>query len=138
MAGSFGLGIAAFLASIVAAGIIALLFTILSPLGTAGTVTAIGISVVLAGSIVVAFATLDGIYKAALYNYAATGQVPALFTNDVITGRLPAISLNPLGIATARPADKGRAVRCGGRPPHHGAYLNSLSNAACYTPARHT
>ena len=86
VAGSFGLGIAAFLASIVAAGFIALLFTILSPLGTAGVVTTIGISVVLAGGIVVAFATMDGIYKAALYNYAATGQVPAIFPKDVIQG----------------------------------------------------
>ena len=86
MAGSFGLGIAAFLASIVAAGFIAVLFTILSPLGTAGIVTAIGISVVLAGGVAVAFVTMDGIYKAALYNYAATGQVPAIFPKDVIQG----------------------------------------------------
>ena len=40
----------------------------------------------LAGGIVVAFATMDGIYKAALYNYAATGQVPAIFPKDVIQG----------------------------------------------------
>ena len=86
VAGSFGLGIAAFLASIVAAGIIALLFTILSPLGTAGIVTGIGISVVFGGGLAAVFVTMDGIYKAALYNYAATGQVPALFTNDVIQG----------------------------------------------------
>ncbi len=86
VAGSFGLGIAAFLASIAAAGIIALLFTILSPLGTAGIVTGIGISVVFGGGLAAVFVTMDGIYKAALYNYAATGQVPALFTNDVIQG----------------------------------------------------
>ena len=86
VAGSFGLGIAAFLTFLAAAGIIVLLLMILEPLGTAGIVATIGISVVLVAGIAAVFAAMDGIYKAALYNYAATGQVPALFTNDVIQG----------------------------------------------------
>ena len=32
------------------------------------------------------FATLDGIYKAALYSYAASGEVPSLFPDDTIRG----------------------------------------------------
>ena len=86
VAGSFGLGIAAILAFLIAAGIIALLFLVLSPLGTVGIVTAIGIGVVLAAGVALVFAAMDGIYKAALYNYAATGEVPSLFPDDTIRG----------------------------------------------------
>ena len=86
VAGSFGLGIAAFLAFLVAAGVIALLFFILSPLGAVGVVTAIGIGVVLVVGVGLVFATMDGIYKAALYNYAASGEVPTLFPDDAIRG----------------------------------------------------
>ena len=32
------------------------------------------------------FAALDGIYKAALYNYAVDGAVPILFPEDAIRG----------------------------------------------------
>ena len=85
-AGRFGLGIAATLAALAAAGIIALLFTILEPLGTAGIVVTVGIGVMLVGGLAAVFATLDGIYKAALYHYAATGQVPARFSSEVIQG----------------------------------------------------
>ena len=87
VAGSFGLGIAAFVAFLVAAGIIALLFFVLSPLGqSAGVVTTIAIGVVLVVGVGLVFATMDGIYKAALYNYAATGEVPTLFPDDAIRG----------------------------------------------------
>ena len=86
VAGSFGLGIAAFVAFLIAAGIIALLFFILSPLGAAGVVTTIAIGVVLIAGVALVFATMDGIYKAALYNYASTGEVPTLFPDDAIRG----------------------------------------------------
>ena len=86
VAGSFGLGIAALLVFLVAAGIVALLFFILSPLGAVGVVTTIAIGVVLIAGVALIFATMDGIYKAALYNYAATGEVPTLFPDDAIRG----------------------------------------------------
>ena len=73
---NFGLGIAAFLAYLIAAGIGALLFLVLSPLGAVGIAVAIVVGVVLVASVAVIFATLDGIYKAALYNYATNGEVP--------------------------------------------------------------
>ena len=86
VAGRFGLGIAGFLAFLVFAGIVALLFAVLSPLGTAGVIIATAIAFVLGGGLAAVFASLEGIYKAALYQYAATGQVPALFPSDVIQG----------------------------------------------------
>ena len=48
--------------------------------------TAIAIGVVLIAGVALVFATLDGIYKAALYTYASSGDVPALFPTDVIQG----------------------------------------------------
>ena len=86
VAGRFGLGIAGFLAFLVFAGIVALLFAVLSPLGTAGVIIATAIAFVLGGGLAAVLAALEGIYKAALYQYAATGQVPALFPSDVIQG----------------------------------------------------
>ncbi len=86
VAGSFGLGIAGFLAFLLAVGITALLFLVLSPLGGAGIATAIGIGVVMVAGVALVFATLDGIYKAALYSYAASGEVPSLFPDDTIRG----------------------------------------------------
>ena len=86
VAGSFGLGIAAFLAFLATAGITAVLFAVLSPLGGAGIATAIGIGVVLIAGVALVFATLDGIYKAALYSYAASGSVPTLFPAETIQG----------------------------------------------------
>ncbi len=84
--GNLGLGILQFLATLVAIGIGALLFFALSPLGTAGAVTAIAIGVVLVAAVSLVFATLNGIYKAALYNYAADGHVPTLFTEETLRG----------------------------------------------------
>ena len=86
LGGHFGLGFAGLLALIVVAGIFVLLLAALSPLGAAGTITAVGIGAVLAALVAAALAALAGIYKAALYQYAATGQVPALFPSDVIQG----------------------------------------------------
>ena len=84
--GRFGLGIAGLLALLVVAGIFVLLLTALSPLGAAGTIIAVSIGAVLGALVAAAFAALEGIYKAALYQYAATGQVPALFPTEVIQG----------------------------------------------------
>ena len=83
---NFGLGIAALIAYLIAAGIGALLFLVLSPLGTAGVVTAVLIGLALVASVAIIFAALDGIYKAALYNYATNGEVPSLFQADVLQG----------------------------------------------------
>ena len=83
---NFGLGIEGFLAFLVAAGITALLFFVLSPLGGFGAFIAIVIGVVLIAGVALVFATLDGIYKAALYNYAVDGMVPSLFPDDAIRG----------------------------------------------------
>ena len=82
--GNFGLGIAAFLAYLVAAGIIVLLFLALSPLGGVGIAVTSIIGVVLVIGVALVFATMDGIYKAALYTYASTGEVPSLFPDDSI------------------------------------------------------
>lgn len=84
IAGNFGLGIAAFLTYLVAAGLIVLMFLALSPLGGVGIATTIVVGVVLVVGIALVFATMDGIYKAALYSYAATGEVPSLFPDDTI------------------------------------------------------
>ena len=83
---NFGLGIAAFLFFLVAAGITALLFFVLSPLGGFGVFIAIVMGVVLIAGVALVFATLDGIFKAALYNYAVDGAVPTLFPDDAIRG----------------------------------------------------
>ena len=84
--GNFGLGIAAFLAFLAAAAVTALLAVALSPLGGAGIAMAIAIGVMLIAGVALVFATLDGIYKAALYSYASSGDVPSLFPGDVIQG----------------------------------------------------
>ena len=83
---NFGLGIAAFVFFLIAAGITALLFFVLSPLGGFGVFIAIVMGVVLIAGVALVFATLDGIFKAALYNYAVDGAVPTLFPDDAIRG----------------------------------------------------
>ena len=84
--GNFGLGLLQLGATLLVGLVGAILFFALSPLGAAGIALAVGISVVLLVGVSLVFATLSGIYKAALYNYAASGQVPALFTDDTIRG----------------------------------------------------
>ena len=84
--GNFGLGLIQLGATLVAVLIAVVLGLVLSLLGTAGIVLAIVIGIVLVAGVSLVFATLSGIYKAALYNYAADGQVPALFTEDTIRG----------------------------------------------------
>ncbi len=84
--GNFGLGLIQFGATILAVLIAVVLGFVLSLLGTAGIVLAVVIGIVLVVGVSLVFATLSGIYKAALYNYAADGQVPELFTEDTIRG----------------------------------------------------
>ncbi len=84
--GNFGLGLLQLGATLLALLVAFILFLALSPLGTAGIITAVVIGAVLVAGVSLVFATLNGIYKAALYNYAADGQVPSLFTDDTIRG----------------------------------------------------
>lgn len=82
----FGLGLASLLAYILAGVITFILFLILSPLGIVGVIGAIVVGIALFFGIFLVFATVEGIYKAALYNYAFDGKVPSLFPEDVIVG----------------------------------------------------
>ena len=82
--GNFGLGIASMLTFLAAALVLALLFFVLSVAGTFGIVLWAVLAVVTVVTIALVFATLDGIYKAALYQYASTGNVPDLFPPEVV------------------------------------------------------
>ncbi len=84
--GNFGLGLLQLLATLAAIAVGALLTLILSPLGGAGAALGVALGVILVVGVSLVFTTLSGIYKAALYNYAATGQVPSLFTDETIRG----------------------------------------------------
>lgn len=84
--GNFGLGLIQFGATLLALLVAAVLGFALSFLGTPGIILAVVIGIVLVVGVSLLFATLSGIYKAALYNYAADGQVPSLFTEDTIRG----------------------------------------------------
>ena len=84
--GNFGLGLIQFGATLLAVLVAAVLGFALSFLGTPGIVLAVVIGIVLVVGVSLLFATLSGIYKAALYNYAADGQIPSLFTEDTIRG----------------------------------------------------
>ena len=89
VAANIGLGIAALFAFLIAVGITVLLFFVLSSLlGAVGAVATIVVGVVLIVAIALVFSALDGIYKAALYSYAVTGETPSLFRaeNDPIQG----------------------------------------------------
>ncbi len=81
---NFGLGIAGLIVGLVAFAISAVLFVVLSLIGTFGMILAVVIGAVLLVGVALVFATLDGIFKAALYNYASDGQVPSLFPDDVV------------------------------------------------------
>ena len=81
---NFGLGIAGLIVGLVAFAISAALFFVLSLIGTFGVILAIVIGATLLAGVALVFATLDGIFKAALYNYATDGQVPSLFPDDVV------------------------------------------------------
>ena len=82
--GNFGLGIAALLAFLVAGLVLAGLFFVFAMLGAVGIGLWALIAVLTVGTLALVFAALDGIYKAALYMFAATGQIPALFPAEVV------------------------------------------------------
>ena len=84
--GNFGLGILQFGATLLAVLVGVILAFALSPLGGIGVATAIAVGFILVVAVSLVFATLNGIYKAALYNYAADGVMPTLFDDDTIRG----------------------------------------------------
>ncbi len=84
--GNFGLGLLQLGATLLAVLIGAGLTLMLSVLGDAGAVLGIVIGVVLVIAVSLVFTTLNGIYKAALYNYAADGEISEFFSNDTIRG----------------------------------------------------
>lgn len=86
VAGNFGLGLAFFVA-IILWGIVAVVLLVgaTSVAGfTGGAVVGVLLGISLA-VIILGFTAMDGIYKAALYEYASTGTVPGLFPRDVVT-----------------------------------------------------
>lgn len=84
--GNFGLGLLQFAATLLAILLAVVLGFVLSLAGAIGIAVAVIVGIVLVVGVSLLFATLNGIYKAALYNYAADGQVPELFTDETIRG----------------------------------------------------
>lgn len=84
--GQAGLGLAGMVFTVAAALVGILLIVVLSPLGIWG--LGLGIAALVLGVILVAalFSVLDGVYKAALYRYATTGQAGAGFSPDQLGG----------------------------------------------------
>ena len=82
--GNFGLGMAAFLAFLLAALVLAVLLFALLTLGGVGVLLWVVIAVVTLGAIALVFAAMGGIYKAALYLYATSGQVPEMFPSEMM------------------------------------------------------
>ena len=81
--GSMGIGLAGFLAFIVAVLITGVLASVLVPIaGAVGLALTVVTGVLLVGGVLLVFATMGSIYTAALYSYATSGQVPTLFTED--------------------------------------------------------
>jgi hypothetical protein len=82
--GNFGLGLAAMVAFLVTGLALAALFFVFSMLGTIGIGVWFLIAIPTIGILALVFAALDGIYKAALYVFASTGEVPSLFPAEVV------------------------------------------------------
>jgi hypothetical protein len=84
--GDYGIGLAGFAATILVVVVGVLLIMLLSALGTFGTL--LGIALLVLGVIIVAavFSTLAGVYKAAIYRYAASGQEAGGFTHQQLGG----------------------------------------------------
>jgi hypothetical protein len=89
--GQGGLGIVGFvvlLATVLVTSV--LTFGLMAVLGTAGAVSGLVISVVAILGVLALFAVLNGVYKAALYRYATTGQVGAGFQAEQLGGAFAA------------------------------------------------
>ena len=84
MVGNFGLGLAAVVAFLITGLALAALFFVFSFLGTIGIGVWFLIAIPMIAILAVVFAALDGIYKAALYVFASTGEVPSLFPTEVV------------------------------------------------------
>jgi hypothetical protein len=84
--GQAGLGLAGMVFTIAAALVGLLVLFLLAPLGVAGLVA--GIAVLVLGIVLVAalFSVLDGVYKAALYRYATTGDAAGGFQPEQLGG----------------------------------------------------
>ena len=84
MVGNFGLGLAAMVAFLITGLALAALFFVFSLLGTIGIGAWFLIAIPTIAILALVFAALDGIYKAALYVFASTGEVPSLFPTEVV------------------------------------------------------
>lgn len=82
--GNFGLGLAAMVAFLITGLALAALFFVFSSLGTIGIGVWFLIAIPTIAILALVFAALDGIYKAALYVFASTGEVPSLFPTEVV------------------------------------------------------
>ena len=82
--GNFGLRLAAFVVFLLAGLALAGLFVVFQMLGSVGIGVWAVIAVATVGTLALVFAALDGIYKAALYMFASTGEVPSLFPAEVV------------------------------------------------------
>jgi hypothetical protein len=83
--GHGGLGLAGTLCTFAAIAVGVLALMLLSPLGMVGTVVGVAILVVGVVGVVALFSVLEGVYKAALYRYATSGQ-PAGFSSEQLGG----------------------------------------------------
>lgn len=72
--GQGGLGLAGFVCGLLAFLVGLLALFLLSPLGVAGAVAGVAVLVIGMLGVTALFSVLDGVYKAALYRYATTGQ----------------------------------------------------------------
>lgn len=84
--GDYGIGMAGFIATLVVVVVGIMLVMLLSGLGAFGTL--LGIALLVLGVVVVAavFSTLAGVYKAAIYRYATSGQEAGGFTHEQLGG----------------------------------------------------
>lgn len=83
--GQGGLGLAGFVCGLAALAVGLLALFLLSPLGIVGVVVGAAVLVVGMLGVTALFSVLEGVYKAALYRYATTGQA-AGFSSDQLGG----------------------------------------------------
>ena len=84
VAGGFGLGFAQIVFILLAFALVFGLSVALQPLGDVGVFITVFVGIAAVGSILLVFSALDGIYKAALYRYATTGESSPDFPEDVV------------------------------------------------------
>ncbi|HLF16211.1 MAG TPA: DUF6159 family protein [Candidatus Thermoplasmatota archaeon] len=84
--GEAGIGLVAGVATLVVVLLSAFVISLLAPAGIAGLVVGALLAVTAVALTVAYFAILQGVYKAALYQYATTGQAGGAFTPDDLGG----------------------------------------------------